>query len=70
MSPELNLHSSSYTATMKIEYGGDLWWKGYDLMSQVLGVANPIFEWAFSGCQAAFLFDDMTSHFAFATDVL
>ena len=70
MTEEPNLRYSLYTATMKIEYGGDKWWVGDDLVQQVTNVAIPIFETAFPGCQALFLFDNATSHAAFAPDAL
>jgi len=70
MTEEPNLHYSPYTATMKLEYGGNKWWVGEDLVQQVTNVAIPIFETAFSGCQALFLFDNATSHAAFASDAL
>ncbi|KAG0639784.1 hypothetical protein HOY80DRAFT_1072166 [Tuber brumale] len=70
LSSDLNLRYSPYLATMKVEYSSDLWWKGEDLVNQVLQVAIPIFEWVFPGCQALFLFDNATSHSAFADDAL
>jgi len=70
LSPEQDLRYSPYTATMKIEYGGDNWWDGEDLIEQVIKVVIPIFELAYPGCQALFLFDNATSHSAFATDAL
>jgi len=70
LDPEENLRYSPYTATMRIEYGGENWWDGEDLIQQVVKVAIPIFEAAFPGCQALFLFDNATSHSAFAADAL
>ena len=70
LSDDLNLRYSPYSATMKVEYGGDQGWKGDDLVNQVVQVAVPIVSWAFPGCQAVFLFNNATSHSAFASDAL
>ena len=64
------LRYSAHLATMRIEYGGDNWWDGDDLVLQVTRVAIPIFEAAFPGCQALFMFDNATSHSAFADNAL
>ena len=53
-----------------IEYGGDNWWDGDQLVEQVLKLAIPVFESAFPGCQALFLFDNATSHSVYSSDVL
>ena len=72
LSPESGfiLRDDPYMATMKLEYGKNRWWEGEDLVLQVLRVAIPIFESAFPGCQGLFLFDNATSHAAFAPDAL
>jgi len=49
-------------ATWSIKYGGEKWWDGDQLVEQVLKIAIPIFETAFPGCEALFLFDNATSH--------
>ena len=59
-----------YFATCTIEYGGDIWWDGDQLVDQVLKLAIPVFETAFPGCQALFLFDNATSHAAYSKDAL
>lgn len=59
-----------YFATMKLEYGQNKWWESEDLINQVIAIAIPIFEMQFPGCEAVFLFDNATSHAAFADDAL
>ena len=59
-----------YLAACSIEYGGDTWWDGDQLVDQVLKLAIPICERAFPDCQALFLFDNATSHSAFSKDAL
>ena len=61
---------SLYNETMKLEYGKGKWWEGDDLVEQVISLAIPIFESAFPQCQALFLFDNATSHAAYASDAL
>ena len=60
----------SNLASCSIEYGRDRWWDGDQLVDQVLKLAIPIFEVAFPGCQALFLFDNATSHSAYTKDAL
>ena len=61
---------SLYNATIKLEYGKGKWWEGDDLVEQVINLAILIFESAFPQCQALFLFDNATSHAAYASDAL
>ena len=49
---------------------GETWWDGDQLVDQVLRLAIPIFESAFPGCQALFLFDNATSYSAYTADAL
>ena len=60
----------SQLAACSIEYGGDNWWDGDQLVEQVLKLVIPVFEAAFPGCQALFLFDNATSHSAYSHDAL
>jgi len=53
-----------------IEYGGDNWWNGDQLVEQVLKLAIPVFESAFPGCQAFLFFDNATGHSAYSSDAL
>jgi len=57
-------------ASCTIEYGGDTWWDGDQLVDQVLQLTIPIFEVAFPDCQGWFLFDNATSHSAYTKDAL
>ncbi|RPB01334.1 hypothetical protein L873DRAFT_1891334 [Choiromyces venosus 120613-1] len=59
-----------YLASCSIEYGGDTWWDSDQLVDQVMKLAIPIFEVAFPGYQALFLFDNATSHSAYTKDAL
>jgi hypothetical protein len=68
--PEGPKRLDSHRATCSIEYGGDTWWDGDQLVDQVLQLAIPIFEVAFPDCQALFLFDNATSHSAYTKDAL
>ena len=70
LTPESDLRYSTHSATMRIEYGNDNWWTGEDLVQQVIKVAIPIFEVAFPECEALFMFDNATSHSAYALDAL
>lgn len=63
-------HEDPYSSTMKLEYGQNKWWESEDLINQVISIAIPIFELAFPGCEALFLFDNATSHAAFARNAL
>ena len=60
----------SHLASCSIEYGGDTWWDGDQLVDQVLQLAIPIFEVAFPDCQGLFLFDNARSHSAYTKDAL
>ncbi|KAF8458748.1 hypothetical protein BDZ91DRAFT_800171 [Kalaharituber pfeilii] len=57
-------------ATEFLEYGQDNYWTGEKMVQHVVDVAIPIFERAFPGCQAVFLFDNASNHAAFAPDAL
>lgn len=60
-------------ATVYFEYGGNAegWWKGEDVVKQVLDTAIPVFEKEFgSECRACFLFDNSTNHGVYAPDAL
>jgi len=60
----------SHLAACSIEYGVETWWDGDQLVEQVLKLAIPIFETAYPGCHALFLFDNATSHFAYSPNAL
>ncbi|RPA98875.1 hypothetical protein L873DRAFT_1685928, partial [Choiromyces venosus 120613-1] len=51
-------------------YGKERWWEGKDLVEQVLHLVISLFHSAFPECQALFLFDNATSHTAYASDTL
>ena len=57
-------------ATKLLEYNKDNHWTYEKIISLLLHVAIPIFKEAFPGCQAIFLFDNVTSLAAFADDAL
>ena len=59
-----------HLSSCSIEYGGDTWWDGDQLVDQVLKLAIPIFEAAFPDCQALFLFDNATTHSAYSKNAL
>jgi len=63
-------HLDPSLAACSIEYAGDTWWDGDQLVDQVLKLAISIFESAFPGCQALFLFDNATSHSAYSDNAL
>lgn len=56
-------------ATEIIQCGGDIWWDQDHIVQQTQTAIN-IFEATAPGCQALFLFDNATSHSAFADDAL
>lgn len=56
-------------ATEIIQCGGDIWWDQEKIVQQTL-TAITIFEAAHPGCCALFLFDNATSHSAFASNAL
>jgi len=55
---------------MRIEYDNDNWWTGDALVQPVIKVAISIFEAAFPECKVLFMFDNATSHSAYALDAL
>lgn len=64
---QLGLHKRE--ATEIIQCGGDIWWDQDHIVQQTM-TAITIFEAAYPNCQALFLFDNATSHSAFAEDAL
>lgn len=56
-------------ATEIVECGGDIWWNQEHIVQQTL-IAITVFEAAYPGAQGLFLFDNATSHSAYATDAL
>jgi hypothetical protein len=58
------------TATEILQCGGDKWWNQEYLIEQIITKAIPIFNRAFPGQQALFIFDNATIHSAFAKDAL
>ncbi|CAG8645860.1 30914_t:CDS:2, partial [Racocetra persica] len=48
----------------------DRWWNSDDLVNQVVECAIPIFEARFPGAKALFVFDNATSHAAYADNAL
>jgi len=63
-------HLETQFTTCSIQYGGENWWDGDKRVEQVLKIGIPIFETAFPGCEALFLFDNATSHSAYASNAL
>ncbi|RPB20084.1 hypothetical protein L211DRAFT_870918 [Terfezia boudieri ATCC MYA-4762] len=59
-----------HQATEFLEYGQDNWWTEEKMVEHVSNIAIPIFERAYPGCQAVFLFDNASNHAAFAPDTL
>ena len=60
-------------ATIYFEYGdkGEGYWKGEDIVQQVLNKAIPVFEKEHGKeCKACFLFDNSSNHGVFAEDAL
>jgi hypothetical protein len=59
-------------AAVYFEYGGknEGYWKGEDMVRQVLDVAVKLFEKEYgSGCKGCWLFDNSSNHGVFAEDV-
>jgi hypothetical protein len=56
--------------TQLFEFGDGQWWDGENVVAQLKDLTIPLFEKAFPGCQAVFLFDCATNHTAFAHDAL
>ena len=67
VSSEIPLEAVEY-----FEYGknNDGYWKGENLLKQVVEKALPIAEALYPGYQLLFLFDNATSHSVFASDAL
>jgi len=59
--------------TVYFRYGdnGEGYWKGEDMVQQVLNKAIPVFEKEYGKeCKACFLFDNSSNHGVFAEDAL
>ena len=70
---ELKREGLKRDATVYFEYGdkAEGWWKGEDVVKQVLDMAIPVFEKEFGReCRACFMFDNSTNHGVFANDAL
>jgi hypothetical protein len=67
---EEGMRKDAYQAAFFLECGGDVWWNGELLAKQIELVAIPLFDLAFPGCQAVFIFDNSTLHSAFAPSAL
>jgi hypothetical protein len=50
--------------------GGDSWWDTNRLLDQMQTKAIPIFECAYPGCQALFIFDQSSAHMSLGPDAL
>lgn len=57
-------------ATEYFVYGKDKYWRGDDMVDHTVKVAIPIFNAAFPGCQAVFMFDNASNHSSYAADAL
>ena len=57
-------------ATEYFIYGKDKYWRGDDMVDHTVKVAIPIFNAAFPGCQAVFLFDNASNHSSYAANAL
>ncbi|KAA8895915.1 hypothetical protein FN846DRAFT_995097 [Sphaerosporella brunnea] len=66
----LRILSDGPTATETLQCGGQNWWDQEYLIQQLEMKAIPIFNRAYPGRQALFIFDNATIHSAFATDAL
>ncbi len=50
--------------------GGDPWWDTNQLLEQMHTKAIPIFDHAYPGCQALFIFDQSSAHASLGPDAL
>ncbi len=50
--------------------GGDPWWDTNQLLEQMHMKAIPIFDHAYPGCQALFIFDQSSAHASLGPDAL
>ena len=57
-------------ATEYFESGKDKYWRGDGTVDHAAGVAVPIFDAAFTGCQAVSAFDNASDHCSYAVDAL
>ena len=57
-------------ATEYFVYGKVKYWRGEDMVDHTVKVAVPIFNAAFPGYQAVFLFDSASNHSSHAADAL
>jgi len=53
-----------------MECGGNVWWDGDKLLTQVIEKAIPAFEAQFPGCKALFTFDNARNHLKYSEDTL
>ena len=70
---ELKREGLERDATVYFEYGNKAegYWKGEDMVKQVLDTAIPVFEKEFGReCRACFMFDNSTNHGVYAEDAL
>ncbi|KAA8896893.1 hypothetical protein FN846DRAFT_993445 [Sphaerosporella brunnea] len=64
------LHKDRYAAQVQLECGGDTWFNGELLRAQTILAAIPLFEAAYPGCKALFVFDNATIHLSYRDDAL
>jgi hypothetical protein len=64
------LRLSAASAANVLECGQGTWWNAERLIKQLEEVAIPIFNLAFPGCQALFIFDNATLHCSYKPDAL
>jgi hypothetical protein len=57
-------------AAMVLECGKGTWWNSDRLIEQLQEVTIPLFNLAFPGCQALFIFDNATLHRSYKDDAL
>jgi transposase len=57
-------------ALESLEFGGETWWTGDQLMAQTLNKTISLVTLQYPGCQALFLFDNARNHDSFAPDAL
>ncbi|KAA8906823.1 hypothetical protein FN846DRAFT_1013294 [Sphaerosporella brunnea] len=64
------LRKDRYAAQVQLECGGDTWFNGEMLRAQTILAAIPLFEAAYPGCKALFVFDNATIHLSYRGDAL
>lgn len=67
MRSSISLKAVTYFKYRKIEQN---YWTGEHLLDQIIRKALPIAESLYSGYKLLFIFDNITSHFIYAKDVL